>query len=356
VNSPPPHPDDFVSAYSFDLPPESVAQVPAERRDGSRLLVVNRRDESLAHQRFSDLPNFLDAGDLLVANDTRVLPARLFGRKVETGGMVEILALHPLDASDCWAALVRPSSKVKPGTEVEVVRRGQTGGGQRIVIGELLADGQRSVHGLSPSLLHEAGEMPLPPYIHRKTAPQSADLKRYQTVYAANDGAAAAPTAGLHFTPDLIDALGRQDVGFARLTLHVGAGTFQPVRSDRLSEHPMHSERFVVPTEVAKQVDDCEARGGRLVAVGTTSCRSLETWHRLARPSDGLERRSRLFLHPGNPPQLGMCLLTNFHLPRSTLLMLVAAFLGRKRALQIYEQAQKRGYRFYSYGDAMLIL
>jgi S-adenosylmethionine:tRNA ribosyltransferase-isomerase len=198
--------------------------------------------------------------------------------------------------------------------------------------------------------------MPLPPYIDRSGGPAERDLERYQTVYAASDGAAAAPTAGLHFTSGLIDELTSFGVGFARLTLHVGAGTFQPVRCDLLSQHPMHAERFAVPESVANQITAAEGRGSRLIAVGTTSCRSLETWHRLSRPLDGLERQSRLFLHPGNPPQLTMSLLTNFHLPRSTLLMLVAAFLGRERTLQIYEQAQREGYRFYSYGDAMLIL
>jgi S-adenosylmethionine:tRNA ribosyltransferase-isomerase len=349
-------PDDLVDSYSFDLRAGSIAQLPSEQRDASRLLVVDRDVGEVHHHKFEDLPQFLKAEDLVVANDTRVLPARLFGHKVATGGAVELLALHPLEGADRWAALVRPSAKIKVGTAVDVARRGAGGTAQRIVIGEHLPDGQRVVHGLSPAVLQSQGEMPLPPYIERKDAPQQADLDRYQTVYATHSGAAAAPTAGLHFTPSVLDKLSERGVGFERLTLHVGAGTFQPVRTERLSEHLMHSERFAVPRPVAERVERCEARGGRLLAVGTTSCRSLETWHRLARPHDGLERHSKLFLHPDNPPQLAMSLLTNFHLPKSTLLMLVAAFLGRQRTLRIYKQAQELGYRFYSYGDAMLIL
>jgi S-adenosylmethionine:tRNA ribosyltransferase-isomerase len=212
------------------------------------------------------------------------------------------------------------------------------------------------VEGLTTDLFETAGEMPLPPYIRRRQAVNTVDFDRYQTVYAEHPGAAAAPTAGLHFTPELLETLRDGGVGLGRLTLHVGAGTFQPVRTDLLSEHSMHSEQFTVPRSVGTQLRACEAAGGRLLAIGTTSCRSLETWHRLARPEDGLQRSSTLFLHPNNPPQLAMSLLTNFHLPKSTLLMLVAAFLGRKRTLQIYEEAQRLDYRFYSYGDAMLIL
>jgi len=225
-----------------------------------------------------------------------------------------------------------------------------------VVVGDHLGGGRRVVHGVTPDLFDEVGEMPLPPYIRRKSGPDIVDHDRYQTVYAEHSGAVAAPTAGLHFTPELLQALTDGGVGFGRLTLHVGAGTFQPVRSSSLSEHCMHSEQFTVPRSVVTQVRNCEVSGGRLLAIGTTSCRSLETWHRLARPDDGLERSSTLFLHPNNPPQLAMSLLTNFHLPQSTLLMLVAAFLGRERTLQIYDQAQRMGYRFYSYGDAMLIL
>jgi len=356
MNTLPSQQDDQVSAYSFDLLPESVAQVPADRRDASRLLVVSREGGALQHHTFSELPNFLRAGDLVVANDTRVLPARLYGHKEATGGRVEVLALHPLDEADSWAAMVRPSAKTKPGTEVVVERRGDPERRHTITIEGHLPDGLRRVRGLDQQVLEAVGEMPLPPYIDRRAGPLEQDLERYQTVYASETGAAAAPTAGLHFTDKLLDELAQDDVEFGRVTLHVGAGTFQPVRSELLSNHPMHSERFRVPPAVAKQVAECEARGGRILAVGTTSCRSLETWHRLARPDDGIDRSSSLFLHPGNPPQMQMGLLTNFHLPQSTLLMLVSAFLGRERTLEIYELAQQEGYRFYSYGDAMLIL
>lgn len=351
-----PQPDDLVASYSFELDQDAIAQTPAARRDGSRLLVVDRQADEVSHHQFDALPSFLRPGDLVVANDTRVLPTRLFGRKTATGGAVEVLALHPLKEDGCWAAMVRPSAKIKPGTGVDIARRGASGPTRRIVIGAHLPGGQRVIEGLDAALFEVAGEMPLPPYIQRREAANDVDLDRYQTVYAEHSGAAAAPTAGLHFTPELLQDLSDEGVGFGRLTLHVGAGTFQPVRSDLLSEHLMHSEQFWVPQAVATQVKDCEVAGGRLLAIGTTSCRSLETWHRIARPNDGLQRASKLFLHPNNPPQLAMSLLTNFHLPRSTLLMLVAAFLGRQRTLQIYEQAQRMGYRFYSYGDAMLIL
>ena len=354
VNTPSPHPDDQVSAYSFHLRPESIAQHPSERRGESRLLVVRREEGDVEHARFRDLPRFLSPNDLLVANDTRVLAARLHGNKQGTGGAVEVLALHPLGNNDTWAALVRPSAKVKPGTQVDLRRRTDQEVIATLTVGGFLDEGQREVVGITHELLELVGEMPLPPYIDRELTP--ADRERYQTVYARERGAVAAPTAGLHFTLEVLTDLQARGIDFGRVTLHVGAGTFQPVRTARLSDHPMHSERFTVSAEVAQQVADCQARGGRLVAVGTTSCRSLETWHRIGQPIDGGERESSLFLHPSDPPQLPMSLLTNFHLPQSTLLMLVSAFLGRQRTLRLYETAQQEGYRFYSYGDAMLIL
>ena len=348
--------DHLVESYNFNLRPENIAQQPSERRDESRLLVVHRGTERVEHRHFRDLPDYLSSGDLIVANDTRVLPSRLFGRKVGSGGRVEILALDPLPEPGVWAAMVRPSKKVRPGTEVELYRRGDEGDIARVLVGETLPDGLREVRGLTPAVFDRMGEMPLPPYISRDKAPGSQDVERYQTVYANELGAAAAPTAGLHFTKPLIQELEERGVSFERVTLHVGAGTFQPVRVDNITQHVMHKERFRVPERVAHAVDSCRRRGGKLLSIGTTSCRSLETWHRLGEPQDGALRQSDLFLHPGSPAQLPMSLLTNFHLPKSTLLMLVASFLGRERTLALYEEAQLTGYRFYSYGDAMLVL
>lgn len=357
--------DEHLEAYGFELEPDRIAQLPTDRRDASRLLVVDREQGAVQHLQFADLPGLLQAGDLVVANDTRVLPARIHGIKEQTGGRVEILALHPVPEGEGWVALVKPSARVKPGTRVLLQRRpglglSTNGVGDAthtdVVIGEQLEGGLRRIDGLSSEILQSLGEMPLPPYIDRSAGPVAADHERYQTVYAREDGAVAAPTAGLHFTPGILEELTAGGVGLEYLTLHVGAGTFQPVRSERITEHPMHAERFRVPSGLASAVQACSDRGGRLLAVGTTTCRSLETWHRLARPDDGLVRSSQLFLHPGNPAQLQMSLLTNFHLPKSTLLMLVSSFLGRERTLRVYSEALEKGYRFYSYGDAMLIL
>lgn len=356
LETPPLDADQLVESYDFVLQPESIAQQPSERRDESRLLVVHRGSGRVEHRHFRDLPDYLSSGDLIVANDTRVLPARLFGKKVGTGGRVEILAVDPLTEPGVWSAMVRPSKKVRPGTEVELYRRGCEAESERVVVGALLPEGLREIRGLSPEIFERVGEMPLPPYIGRDEAPAEQDNHRYQTVYANELGAAAAPTAGLHFTKPLIDELEGRGIAFEHVTLHVGAGTFQPVRVDNITEHVMHKERFRVPERVAEAVAACRKQGGRLVAIGTTTCRSLETWHRLGEPRDGALRQSDLFLHPGRPAQLPMSLITNFHLPKSTLLMLVASFLGRERTLALYKEAQLTGYRFYSYGDAMLLL
>lgn len=343
--------DALVASYGFDLPPGQIAQRPADRRDGARLLIA----EGAVDATILDLPGLLAPGDLLVVNDTRVLPAKLDAVKA-TGGRVQLLLLHPLDGG-AWEALVKPSAKLRPGTTVRLRRRGEAGEGPRLVIGADLG-GTRRIEPLDEpldeALLEAWGEMPLPPYIERE-APDPEDRERYQCVFADAPGAMAAPTAGLHFSEPLLAALAARGVELARVTLHVGAGTFGPVRSTTLAGHPMHAERYRVPPGTADAVAAVEARGGRLVAVGTTACRSLESWHRAGRPSDGAWRSTELFLHPGNPPQLPLGLLTNFHLPGSTLLMLVAAFLGRERALALYDTAVQRGYRFYSYGDALLI-
>ncbi len=353
--APPPSPhDERVSSYAFDLPPSAIAQEPPPERHGARLMVVG---EGVSHRGVADLPDLLAPGDLLVVNDTRVLPVRLFARKA-SGGAVELLLLEPLP-DGAWRALVRPSAKVRPGTEVALERRGGATGGPTLVVGGAAGEGARSVAAadgpLDEALLSAWGELPLPPYIERP-APDPRDRERYQTVFAAHPGAVAAPTAGLHFSPPLLTRVHARGIRIAPVTLHVGSGTFRPVRAATLAGHAMHAEAWRVPPETAAAVADAEARGSRVVAVGTTSCRTLEAWHRAGRPVDGAWRRTDLFLHPGAPPTLPLSLLTNFHLPGSTLLMLVASLLGRERTLALYSDALEEGYRFFSYGDAMLIL
>ena len=346
------HPEDaLVSSYDFELDPARIAQEPPPRRGDSRLMVVNRASDEVRHLRFADLPDLLDPGDLLILNDTRVLPARLTGRK-STGGSVEILLLEPL-ADGAWTALVRPSSRVKPGTELTLLRRGTAERGPRVVVGPEVGEGTRRVDGVDGDVCQAWGEMPLPPYIDRSDGPRQADWSRYQTVYAERDGSVAAPTAGLHFSPGLLVRLGLRGISRAPVTLHIGLGTFQPLRAERLDEAELHAEPWRLPTATAAAI---ESRRKRLVAVGTTSCRVLESWHRAGRRSDGALRSTNLFLHPGDPPRLPMSLLTNFHLPGSSLVTLVAAFLGRRRTLDLYREAIDLDYRFYSYGDAMLVL
>jgi len=350
-------PDDRLDAYDFDLPPGSIAQRPLPGRSESRMLVVERGGGTARHRHIRDLPSLLQPGDLLVANDTRVRPARLFAQRA-TGGRAELLALEPLEDGS-WACMVRPSARIKPGSVLTLRARGRDELGPRIIVGERGADGTRFVRGATAplaSLLDDWGELPLPPYIAREAGLEVEDAERYQTVFARVPGAVAAPTAGLHFDAPLREALALRGVREATVTLHVGAGTFAPVRTDDLSEHPMHREAYEVPVATARAVVETLDRGGRVVAVGTTSLRSLESWHRAGRPLDGALRSTDLFLRPGHPAELDVSLLTNFHLPRSTLLMLVASMLGRERTLSIYADAAARGYRFYSYGDCSLLL
>jgi S-adenosylmethionine:tRNA ribosyltransferase-isomerase len=349
--------DDLLSAYTFDLPAGRIAQSPSASRASSRLLVARRAGGDPDHRTFSDLPQILSPGDLLVLNDVRVRPARLHARK-PTGGRVELLVLQP-GTDGIRRALVRGSAGIRPGTPLRLTSRATDLEGPAVIVGE--ADGAARLVTLKEgatwrTLLDEWGEMPLPPYIERALAPSPADRDRYQTVYAEAGEAVAAPTAGLHFTKLLLQELADSGIEHARVTLEVGAGTFQPVRTPRLSDHLMHEESYTVPAATAAAVERTESAGGRVVAVGTTSCRSLESWHRLGRPSDGATRRTRLFLRPGDPPRMEMSLLTNFHLPGSTLLALVAALLGRRRTLDLYGTAIGAGYRFYSYGDASLLL
>lgn len=330
------------SDFDYHLPPEAIAQHPGTR-GGSRLLVVGH---GIAERRFGDLADLLDAGDLLVVNDTRVIPARLRARRA-TGGKVEILLVERAAPADWWC-LLRPGRRMDPGARLFL------DGGPAAQV-EDRAAGRfrlRFEEPLHPRL-EAIGEVPLPPYIERP--PTSEDRDRYQTVYAKQPGAVAAPTAGLHFTPDLLETLERRGVGLAGITLHVGPGTFRPVKTEDPETHVMDSELFDVPAATAAAVADTRRRGGRVVAVGTTVVRTLETVASGGGLIEAGAGRTELFIRPGYEFRATDRLITNFHLPRSTLLMLVAAFAGREKILSAYAQATEEGYRFYSYGDAMLI-
>ncbi|CEP66162.1 S-adenosylmethionine:tRNA ribosyltransferase-isomerase, QueA [Moorella glycerini] len=337
--------------FDYDLPPELIAQTPAEPRDASRLLVLHRDRDYLEHRHFYDLPAYLHPGDVLVLNETRVIPARLWGRRAGTGARIEVLLLTQRDR-DTWEALVRPGRRVPVGTEIifgqgELRARAMatTGTGGRVL--------QFSYReGPLEALLDRLGEMPLPPYIKEKPE----DPGRYQTVYARVEGSAAAPTAGLHFTPRLLEQLREQGVKIVNLLLHVGLGTFRPVKVENIEEHQMHAEYYEVTPEAAAAINVARARGGRVVAVGTTVVRTLET----VATDDGLIQPGSgwtdIFIYPGYRFKAIDCLITNFHLPKSTLIMLVSAFAGREKILAAYRTAVAEGYRFFSFGDAMLIL
>ena len=337
--------------FGYTLPPDLIAQHPAAPRDASRLLVVDRASGSLAHRTFREIGDYLRDGDALVVNDTRVLPARLRGRRAGTGGAVELLVLRAADAG-AWEALVRGGRRLREGTVVEVAAR-DASPPTPVRIGARLPDGRRLVSlppGRDmPALLRGAGEVPVPPYIKR--VPD--DPEDYQTVYAREEGAVAAPTAGLHFTPALLDDLRRRGVDVITLTLHVGLGTFQPVTTDDIRQHRMDTEHYTISREAAAAIN---GRRGRLVAVGTTTVRALES---AAGPDGRVAAASRWtdrFIYPGVAFRAVEVLLTNFHLPKTTLLMLVCAFAGRDLVLRAYEDAIRERYRFYSFGDAMLIL
>jgi len=359
--------------FDYELPAELVAQVPAARRDEARLFVHRAREDESEHRRVADLPELLAPGDLLVVNDTRVVPARLYGRR-RSGGRVEFLFLEPAprpDAPRAWKTLVNPARKLHPGERVDVdgglavrlierpVLEGGAGRPRPEWIAELL--GPAGEAGADPlELLERHGHVPLPPYIERSAESGGAaeveqrDRERYQTVYARVPGAAAAPTAGLHFTPELLERLARAGVESARVTLHVGLGTFQPLKVDDLADHRMHGERYELPAETVERIAAARRRGGRVVAVGTTTARVLEHVASLGELAAS-RGTTELFLRPGSRFRAVDALLTNFHLPRSSLLVLVSAFVGRERVLRLYREAVERRYRFYSYGDAMLL-
>ena len=347
-----------VDAFDFDLPPELIAQIPPVERGTSRLLRLGRQDGAISHHAFADLPSLLEPGDVLVVNDTRVFPARLIGQRLPGGGAAECFLVRPADEPGSWVALVHPGQRLKPGSRMRFERDGH------VVEAEVVSrhyHGRRVVRLWTPDgspihdAIHAVGHMPLPPYVKRDDT--AADRERYQTVYARVEGSIAAPTAGLHFTPALFDALTARGIERATVTLHVGYGTFQPVRAEQVDDHEMEAERFDIPPATAALLTRALREGRRIVAVGTTTTRTLES---LARSDDGAVHaqsgETALFIRPGHAFKVVSGLVTNFHLPRSSLLMLVSALAGREHVLAAYREAIEQRYRFYSYGDAMLVL
>jgi S-adenosylmethionine:tRNA ribosyltransferase-isomerase len=347
----------LLSDFDFDLPETLIAQTPAAERERSRLLVLDRSTGQVEHAHTFDLPGLLTPGDLLVVNNTRVIPARLHGHRDPSGGRVECLLLGPGDAGR-YEALVHPGQKLRPGTRMRFERDGLVLYGevlQRFTFGRRVVRLWREDEGDVEAAIEAIGEVPLPPYIKRQA--DAADRERYQTVYAKERGSVAAPTAGLHLTPAILDALERRGVDRAELTLHVGYGTFEPVRTETVETHRIHPEPFSIPPAAADAIALARDEGRRIVAVGTTTTRTLEA---VAREHAGAVPASTgladLFIYPGFEFRVVGALLTNFHLPKSSLLMLVCAFAGRERVLEAYREAVAAGYRFYSYGDAMLIV
>ena len=335
--------------FYFDLPEELIAQDPLEDRSGSRLLMLDKKTGETSHHIFREITEYLNPGDCLVINDTKVIPARLIGEKEGTGAKVEVLLLKR-NQDDVWETLVKPGRKMKPGARVSF------GGG--ILTGEVLEvveEGNRmirfSYEGIFEEILDQLGQMPLPPYITH----QLKDKDRYQTVYAKNSGSAAAPTAGLHFTPELLEHIREKGVEIAHVTLHVGLGTFRPVKEDDILNHHMHSEFYQIEASEAEKINRAKETGHRVICVGTTSCRTVES----AADENGRLKAcsgwTEIFIYPGYQFKILDCLITNFHLPESTLIMLVTALAGRENVLAAYEEAVREGYRFFSFGDAMFI-
>lgn len=338
------------SDFNFSLPPELIAQTPLQRRDASRLLALDKETGAWRHMHFFDLPTLLRPGDCLVMNDSRVLPARLIGQRLPGGGACEVLLL--VDKGDgIWECLVRPGKKLRPGARITFGTEGKLAAE---VVGEL-EGGNRLVQfhyeGIFLEVLERLGKMPLPPYIKAELD----DPERYQTVYSREIGSAAAPTAGLHFTKELLAQIADMGVKLCYVTLHVGLGTFRPVKEEYITDHEMHGEYCIIPQETADAVNETKKCGGRVICVGTTSCRTLESWAE----EDGTLKASagwtNIFIYPGYRFKVLDCLITNFHLPESTLIMLVSALAGREHVLAAYEEAVRERYRFFSFGDAMFI-
>ncbi|MCI9019517.1 MAG: tRNA preQ1(34) S-adenosylmethionine ribosyltransferase-isomerase QueA [Eubacterium sp.] len=339
-----------VKDFSYELPQRLIAQDPLEDRSSSRLMVLGKKDGSVTHRVFRDITEYINPGDCLVINNTKVIPARLFGQKEDTGAAVELLLLRRLCGSQ-WETLVRPGKKAKPKTKLifgngmlagEIIRVAEEG--NRII--------QFSYDGIFEEILDQLGEMPLPPYITH----QLQDRQRYQTVYARHEGSAAAPTAGLHFTPQLLDEIRAKGADIAEITLHVGLGTFRPVKTENVLEHHMHSEFYRLEQEAADKINRAKQGGGRIISVGTTSTRTLESIadeHGFVKAASGW---TQIFIYPGYQFRCIDALITNFHLPESTLIMLVSALAGREHVLDAYRTAVQEEYRFFSFGDAMLIV
>lgn len=338
-----------VAEFNYNLPEELIAQVPLAKRDESRLMVLNREAKTIEHKVFKDILDYLKPGDCLVRNNTKVLPARLYGKKEETGANVEFLLLKRIEG-DIWETIVKPGRRLKPGTKVVF--------GDGLLKAEILdysEDGSRKVkfeyNGIFNEILDQIGLMPLPPYIKERLK----EKNRYQTVYAKYDGSAAAPTAGLHFTDDLLEKIKAKGVKIANVTLHVGIGTFRPVKVDTIEEHHMHSEHYYIKPEDAEIINETKKNGGRIISVGTTSTRVLESVadeNGFVKPVEG---DTSIFIYPGYKFKCINALITNFHLPESTLIMLVSALAGKEFVLGAYEEAVTEKYRFFSFGDAMFI-
>ena len=337
------------SDFYFELPEELIAQDPLEDRASSKLLVLNKENGEVTHKHFRDVLSYLKKGDCLVLNNTKVIPARLFGTKVGTDAKIEVLLLKR-KSDNVWETLVKPGKKMKEGAEVSF--------GDGLLKGKVVGvvdEGNRLIQfeydGIFEEILDQLGQMPLPPYITH----QLQDKSRYQTVYAKHDGSAAAPTAGLHFTKELLAEIEARGVKIAHVTLHVGLGTFRPVKVETIEEHHMHSEFYIVEEEEAKKINDTKKEGGRVICVGTTSCRTLES----ATGEDGILKAgsgwTQIFIYPGYRFKILDCLITNFHLPESTLVMLVSALAGKEHVMAAYEEAVKERYRFFSFGDAMFV-
>ena len=339
-----------LSDFNYNLPEELIAQDPLEKRDNSRLMVLHRETGELEHKHFYDVIDYLNPGDCLVVNNTKVIPARLMGVKEETGASIEVLLLKRKEEK-VWETLVKPGKKARVGARISF--------GDGLLVGEVIdvvEEGNRLIRfeydGIFEEILDRLGQMPLPPYITH----QLQDKSRYQTVYAKYDGSAAAPTAGLHFTEELLQKIQDKGVRIAKVTLHVGLGTFRPVKEENVLDHHMHSEFYIVDEEAAKIINETKANGGRVISVGTTSTRTLET---VAEPDGHIPVKSGwtdIFIYPGYRFKAVDCLITNFHLPESTLIMLVSALADRETILHAYETAVEEKYRFFSFGDAMLIL
>ena len=338
------------SDFYYDLPEELIAQDPLENRSDSRLMVLDKKTGAVSHHIFRDIVEYLQPGDCLVINDTKVIPARLIGSKEDTGAKIEVLLLKR-KTGDVWETLVKPGRKAKPGTRIQF--------GDGLLVGEVMDivdEGNRLIKfefdGIFEEILDRLGQMPLPPYITH----QLKDKDRYNTVYATHSGSAAAPTAGLHFTPELLHTIEEKGIDIARVTLHVGLGTFRPVKVDDVENHHMHSEFYMIDEKAAEKINRAKENGKRVICVGTTSCRTIESAadeNGRLKPCSGW---TEIFIYPGYQFKILDCLITNFHLPESTLIMLVSALAGKEHVLAAYEEAVKERYRFFSFGDAMFIV